>query len=110
MRSTRIRPLLIAPAIAALLALTGCSGGAPEGRPAVADIAAGFQKVLEEQGQGSVLTPEQITCVSEKLHASDLSDGVLTAIATGDESKADQSEATHLTEVTSKATQECLLG
>lgn len=104
MRSTRIRPLIIAPAIAVLLALTACSGGAPAGRPAVADIAAGFQKVLTEQGQGDVLTSEQITCVAGKLHESDLSDNVLIAIATGDESKADASEAPHLTEVTSQAT------
>ncbi|TGO06631.1 hypothetical protein [Serinibacter arcticus] len=101
------RSLLLVPALA--LALTAC-GGAAE-RPTVEELADGFQQIIEEAEMGEageLFTPEAITCIAEKLEASDLDDETLATLAEGRDEQRDQETADQVEEITGTATMECV--
>ena len=101
------RNLFLVLPVAATLFLSAC-GGAVE-RPSTDELATGLTSILESQGV-SGLTEEQVTCIAEGLEASDLSDSVLAAVATGDaEAKIAKDDETKLTEVMATVSVDCIV-
>lgn len=98
---------MIAVAAVLLVALSGCGGG---GRPSQDEIA---DSIKDDSEFSDVLEggDEEIDCLAETLHESDLSDEALQAIVDGDEdyepSKEDEAA---LTEVFTDGMTACLAG
>lgn len=99
------RSLLAVPLLA--LALTACGGGTAE-RPSVEEIADGFQQIIDEADLGEAFTPEAITCVAEKLEASEIDDETLAALADGRDEQRDEETKALVQQVTQDATVECV--
>lgn len=99
------RTLLAVPVLA--LALSACGGGAAE-RPTVEELADGFQQIIDDADLGDAFTPEAVTCVAEKLEASELDDETLAALAEGRDEQRDEETKAQVQEITEAATVECV--
>lgn len=106
-RNTRARTrfLLALPIAAIALSLAACSGAGE--RPSVDKLSEGLHTVLQDSGQGDLLTLEQIDCISEKFLASPLSDQDLANIADGKDLQTSQEAKDLVTATMSQAAGEC---
>lgn len=85
---TSTRLLLVLPVTALAVSLAACAGGGTGGsdgsaRPSVDEISTGMSKILEDSGQGDLLTDEQVDCVAGELADSEISDQDLQNVADG---------------------------
>lgn len=106
LRSRTSRLLLALPIAAVAFSLAACSGGAE--RPTSAELSDGIKQIFEEGGIGDSFTDEQITCISDLLVESDLSDQDLANIADGKDVQTDQEAYTLMQEEMTTAATECL--
>lgn len=107
-RNLRTRPsrlLLAVPIAAVALSLAACSGGAQ--RPSTDELSDGIATILEDSGQGDLLTGEQITCVAEYFLTSDVSDRDLAYIAEGKDTQTSEEAKTLVTSTMQDAGMEC---
>lgn len=106
----KIRSLAIG-ALALVLPLSAAACGGKDDnnsgkRPSVEEISAGMKKVIPGADSGS---DEQLTCLAEKLHASDdMPNGVLRAIADGRDPEIDKDNEDKYTEVLTESMGECV--
>lgn len=104
-RNLRTRILMALPIAAVALSLAAC-GGAAE-RPSVEAVSEGMTTILEDGGQGDVLTGEQIDCVAEALHSSEISDQDLANIADGKDLQTSEEAQELVTSTMSDAVVDC---
>lgn len=87
-----LRKLAVIPAIAAALTMSACAAQ----RPSADDLKEAMHQVLEKQGMSSMLDQQTMdsftTCMSEKLHASDIEDDVLNKMVEAAKKGEDQIE------------------
>ncbi|KDA06931.1 hypothetical protein DC31_07840 [Microbacterium sp. CH12i] len=108
-RNLRTRPsrlLLALPVVAIAFSLAACSGGAQ--RPSVDQLSDGLTTILEEGGQGGILTDDQIDCVAEKFLDSKVSDEDLSNLAAGKDEQTSQESKALVTDTMSSAAAECV--
>lgn len=80
-----------------------------EGRPSAAEVAAGFEEIIDTMGMTDELTDEQISCYADYFVASDIPDETLWVIASGDETLSDVDAATEFTEKLTDGMSTCLI-
>lgn len=98
------RLLTILPIAALAFSLAACSGAQ---RPTAKELATGMQQIFKDAGQGDI--PDAvITCISEKLVASDLSDQDLANVAKGKDVQTDEAAKAKMTKVVQQSAQECV--
>lgn len=106
-RTPRTSRLLLAlPAAALAFSLAACA--APAQRPSVEEITAGWQQILEDNGQGGNVPEPVLECMSEALIDSDLSDEDLRNIADGKDVQTSEEARELLSQVAQDASGECL--
>lgn len=106
-RSARhVRMMMALPVAALALTLAACAGGSQ--RPTTEEVSAGLHKIFEEQGQGDLFTDEDLTCMSEALVESDVSDQDLANLAEGKDVQTSTDSQKVVTEATAGAAQKCL--
>lgn len=101
---TPSRILMALPIAALAFSLAACGGSS---RPAVDDVAAGIQKVYEDQGLGDAVTDEVATCFAEALVDSDLSNETLTYIANGEDKQSSQDDKALTTQILTDNLEKC---
>lgn len=106
LRSRPARLLLALPVAALAFSLAACSGAAE--RPSTSELSAGINQIFEDGGIGGQFTDEQITCISELLLDSELSDQDLANIAEGNDVQTDQAAYDLMQDEMTTAAQECL--
>ncbi|MGW8483103.1 hypothetical protein ACWGJP_08170 [Microbacterium sp. NPDC055903] len=88
-RNVRTRLAAALPAAVLALSLAACGAPAAE-RPTSDELSEGIAAILEDGGQGGILTDEQITCVADELIASDVTDQDLANLAAGQDQQTSQ--------------------
>ena len=105
---TPARLLMALPVAALALSLAAC-GGAPE-RPTADEVAAGYQKIVEEAGQTDIYTDDLIQCLAEAMVDSEISDQDLANIAEGKDVQTSVESQELLTKVVTEAAPKCAEG
>ena len=107
-RKLRHRLLTAVPIAALAFSLAACGGASAE-RPSTSELNDGISKILESTGQEDVLTEDQITCVSEALLDSEISDEDLANIAKGEDVQTSQEAKDLVTTTMTEAVSTCVL-
>ena len=107
-RKLRNRLLTAVPIAALAFSLAACGGAAAE-RPSTSELSEGIVKILESTGQEDVLTDDQVTCVSEALLDSEISDEDLANIAKGEDVQTSQDAKDLVTTTMTEAVSTCVL-
>lgn len=91
-RNLRSRILMTMPIAALAVSLAGCAGGPGGGsdRPSTEELSTGITTILEDAGQGGVLTEEQVDCIAGEFLESDVSDQDLKNMADGEDLQTSQ--------------------
>ena len=88
-RNVRSRILMTLPIAALAVSLAACAGGPGGGggsdRPSAEELSSGITTILEDSGQGDILTAEQVECIAEEFLDSDVSDQDLKNMAGGED-------------------------
>lgn len=103
--ATRTRVLLALPIAAVAFSLAACSGGSE--RPSTGELSEGISTILEDAGQGGLLTDDQLECVAEAFLDSDVSDQDLANLAAGKDEQTTEEAKTLVTETMSEAGAAC---
>lgn len=103
--ATRTRVLLALPIAAVAFSLAACSGGSE--RPSTGELSDGISTILEDAGQGGILTDDQLECVAEAFLDSDVSDQDLANLAAGKDEQTTEEAKTLVTETMSEAGAAC---
>ena len=107
---TRTRLLLAVPVAAVAISLAACaSGGASGGtdRPSADQLSDGISTILEDGGQGGILTDDQVDCVADAFLASDVSDQDLSNLAAGKDEQTSEEAKSLVTSTMSEAVMTC---
>jgi hypothetical protein len=93
-RNLRARILMTLPIAALAMSLAACAG-APGGgigsdRPSADELSTGITKILEDSGQGDLLTEEQVDCIAGEFIDSEVSDQDLENMAGGEDLQTSQ--------------------
>lgn len=93
-RNLRSRILMTLPIAALAVSLAACAGGPGGGsssdRPSADELSTGITKILEDSGQGDILTEEQVDCIAGEFVDSDVSDQDLKNMAGGEDLQTSQ--------------------
>ncbi|WP_417508940.1 hypothetical protein [Microbacterium sp.] len=107
---TRTRLLLALPIAAAAISLAACSGvGATGGdaRPTADELSSGIATILEDAGQGDVLTADQLDCVAGEFLDSKVSDKDLQSLANGKDEQTSEEAKDLVSQTMSEAAMTC---
>ncbi|MGO2746136.1 hypothetical protein [Microbacterium sp.] len=108
---TRTRLLLALPIAAAAISLAACSGvgatGGGDSRPSADELSAGITTILEDAGQGDLLTSDQIDCIAGEFLDSKVSDEDLSNLAAGKDEQTDEDAKTLVSQTMSDAATTC---
>lgn len=102
----RTRLLLALPVAAVAFSLAACSGGAT--RPTVDELSSGIGQIFEDNGQGGVLTDDQLDCIAEAFLDSDVSDEDLSNLADGKDLQTSEDAKSLVTETMVEASSSCV--
>ena len=94
-RNLRSRILMTLPIAALAISLAACAGGPGGGsggsdRPSADELSTGITTILEDAGQGGVLTEEQVDCIADEFLDSEVSDQDLKNMADGEDLQTSQ--------------------
>lgn len=110
-RTTRI--LMALPIAALAVSLAACAGSAGPGgggdsdRPSTDELSAGITTILEDAGQGGILTEEQVDCISDEFLDSEVSDEDLKNMAGGEDLQTSEEAKTLVTTTMQDAIETC---
>ena len=105
---TRTRVLLAMPVAVVAISLAACSGGGDgSARPSADELSDGIATIFEDNGQGGILTDEQIDCVADAFLASDVSDQDLANLAAGKDEQTSQDAKALVTDTMAEAITTC---
>ncbi|SJN46626.1 hypothetical protein FM104_15105 [Microbacterium esteraromaticum] len=105
---TRTRLLLALPIAVAAFSLAACSS--PAERPSSDDLSSGIQKILDDGGLGDQFNDEQVSCISDELIDSKISDQDLQNIADGKDVQTNQEAKDLVSKEMSEAVVTCAQG
>lgn len=109
-RNLRSRILMTLPIAALAISLAACAGGPGGGgsdRPSTEELSTGITKILEDNGQGGVLTEEQVDCISGEFLDSEVSDQDLKNMAGGEDLQTSQEAKDLVTATMQEAVTTC---
>lgn len=118
LRPRTARILMALPIAAVAFSLAACAGGGPGGssdggpgddstRPSTAELSAGITTILDDAGQGGILTEEQVDCISNEFLDSEVSDEDLKNMAGGEDLQTSEEAKTLVTTTMQDAIETC---
>jgi len=90
-RNLRSRILMTLPIAVVAISLAACAGGPGGGsggssdRPSAEELSTGITTILEDSGQGDLLTADQVDCIAGEFLESEVSDQDLKNMAGGED-------------------------
>lgn len=104
---TPTRLLLALPIAAVAISLAACSGVGAVTRPTADELSSGIATILEDAGQGDVLTTEQVDCVAAEFLDSEVSDKDLQNLAEGKDEQTSEEAKDLVSQTMSEAAVTC---
>lgn len=110
-RNLRSRILMTLPIAALAISLAACAGG-PGGsggsdRPSAEELSSGITTILEDSGQGDLLTEDQVDCIAAEFLDSKVSDQDLKNMAGGEDLQTSQEAKDLVTSTMQEAVSVC---
>jgi len=106
LRTNTSRILMTLPIAAVALSLAACAGAAE--RPSADKLSEGIVTILEDSGQGDIMTADQIDCVAEYFLDSEVTDQDLANIADGKDLQTSEESKDLVTSTMQDAVVECI--
>lgn len=112
LRARTSRILMALPIAAVAFSLAACAGSAGPGgdgsdRPSADELSTGITTILEDGGQGGILTEEQIDCIADEFVDSEVSDEDLKNMAGGEDLQTSEEAKTLVTSTMQEAIETC---
>ncbi|MGO3233105.1 MAG: hypothetical protein ACTIKT_06515 [Microbacterium sp.] len=105
LRTNTSRILMALPIAAVAFSLAACAGAA---RPSADQLSEGIATILEDSGQGDLMTADQIDCVAEYFLDSEVTDQDLANIAEGKDLQTSEESKDLVTATMQDAGMECV--
>lgn len=106
LRTNSSRILMALPIAAVAFSLAACAGAAQ--RPSADHLSQGIATILEDSGQGGLMTDEQLDCVADYFLDSEVSDQDLANIAEGKDLQTSEESKDLVTATMQDAAVECV--